>query len=708
MTEVIKPIPSRIKSGVVGGYVTGAADIIDDDKNMSQAAINAAVDTEIGDDETEGSIKGRIKDLEESIGPGGSVEEQIQAAIAELDATESQTAGTDGLALSVTEVDGVITGISGSIATNTYDAYGAASTAKSEVIDGATTSGNTLKKLEDRVSPLETAIGTGGSVDTRIANAKSEIIGDAATDYNTLGKLEDKIQEEVTARGTAITNLIGDAASDYNTLGKLEDAIQAEATARGNADTAIDGRLDNVEEVIPSAATSSNQLADKAFVNSSISTATAEYQGNYNSVSDLELTVSATHAQIATALGTEISGADNNDYCFVQIPTSDATPTQIAKIERYKFNGTAWSYEYELNNSGFTADQWAAINSGITSNLVTAFGNKYDKPSTGIPSTDMSEAVQTSLGKADTALQEHQDISGKADKTSTVSTVEYDGTNKKITKTINGTTTDVVSVSTLKTDLNLAKADVGLSNVGNFKAVSTDASQGLTDTEQGNARANIGAGTYSKPSGGIPDTDLSSAVQTSLGLADSALQSVPTASDSVLGGIKVGTNLSIDSNGVLSATDTTYSDFVGSGSSHAHGLVPDPGATAGTTKYLREDGTWAVPEGGNDTDINYDTTNKKITKTVDNVTSDVVTAATLVSDGGGIEVEIGETAPAGDVKLFVDEDADPAVTLDVYTREEIDQKIAFRYDSTTKGLVFPTDTSIVEYDSTNHAIVFHG
>ena len=42
------------------------------------------------------------------------------AAVAALDATESQTAGTDGLALSITEVDGVITSISGSIASGTY------------------------------------------------------------------------------------------------------------------------------------------------------------------------------------------------------------------------------------------------------------------------------------------------------------------------------------------------------------------------------------------------------------------------------------------------------------------------------------------------------------------------------------------------------------------------------------------------------------
>ena len=36
---------------------------------------------------------------------------------------------------------------------------------------------------------------------------------------------------------------------------------------------------------------------------------------------------------------------------------------------------------------------------------------KYDKPSGGIPKTDLSSDVQTSLGKADSALQEHQDLS---------------------------------------------------------------------------------------------------------------------------------------------------------------------------------------------------------------------------------------------------------------------------------------------------------
>ena len=49
----------------------------------------------------------------------------------------------------------------------------------------------------------------------------------------------------------------------------------------------------------------------------------------------------------------------------------------------------------------------------------------------------------------------------------TRASVDYDSTNKKITKTIDGVTTDVVTVSTIKSDLQLTKSDVGLGNVDN-------------------------------------------------------------------------------------------------------------------------------------------------------------------------------------------------------------------------------------------------
>lgn len=70
--------------------------------------------------------------------------------------------------------------------------------------------------------------------------------------------------------------------------------------------------------------------------------------------------------------------------------------------------------------------------------------------------------------------------------------------------------------------------------------------------------------------------------------------SLPTASSTVLGGVKVGANLSISS-GVLSAKDTTYGVMKGATASAdgASGLVPAP--TKGNEgKYLKGDGSWGT------------------------------------------------------------------------------------------------------------------
>ncbi|MBE6074185.1 MAG: hypothetical protein E7202_06605 [Selenomonas ruminantium] len=89
----------------------------------------------------------------------------------------------------------------------------------------------------------------------------------------------------------------------------------------------------------------------------------------------------------------------------------------------------------------------------------------------------------------------------------------------------------------------------------------------------------------------------------------SYVYTLPAASASVLGGVKTGSNIT-NNNGTISLTktdvinalgytpptvNTTYSNFVKSGSGAKAGLVPAPSTTAGTTKYLREDGTWQVP-----------------------------------------------------------------------------------------------------------------
>ncbi|MBS1800022.1 MAG: SGNH/GDSL hydrolase family protein [Acidobacteria bacterium] len=65
------------------------------------------------------------------------------------------------------------------------------------------------------------------------------------------------------------------------------------------------------------------------------------------------------------------------------------------------------------------------------------------------------------------------------------------------------------------------------------------------------------------------------------------------------GTINAGTLNATTINGSVAASQLPV--FHASGASHAPGAVPDPGATAGTTRYLREDGTWATPVGGGTT-----------------------------------------------------------------------------------------------------------
>jgi len=110
---------------------------------------------------------------------------------------------------------------------------------------------------------------------------------------------------------------------------------------------------------------------------------------------------------------------------------------------------------------------------------------------------------------------------------------------------------------------------------------------------------------------GLSTNDFTTAEKNKLaGIAANANNyTLPAATSSALGGVKIGSNIT-NSSGSISVTktnvtnalgytppqqDTTYSTFVKSGADAASGLVPAPSTTAGTTKYLREDGTWTTP-----------------------------------------------------------------------------------------------------------------
>jgi hypothetical protein len=186
------------------------------------------------------------------------------------------------------------------------------------ILDGAAMQSD-LTAENDRAELAEQ--GLQGNIDIEERDRK-------AADVTLQGNID---AEEVRAKAAEKQN-----ADDIDAL---EEKIPSGASSSNKLATAgdissLDAAIESILLLIPSAATSLNKLTDKSYVDSSIATATATFRGTYNLVNDLSLTISATHAQIATALGGAVSGEDNNGYAFVQVPTSDATPTQIAKTER--------------------------------------------------------------------------------------------------------------------------------------------------------------------------------------------------------------------------------------------------------------------------------------------------------------------------------------------------------------------------------------
>ena len=173
------------------------------------------------------------------------------------------------------------------------------------------------------------------------------------------------------------------------------------------------------------------------------------------------------------------------------------------------------------------------------------------------------------------------------------------------------------------------KSDVGLGNVGNFKAVSTEASQGLSSTEQSNARTNIGAGTSSLTLGETGTTayrgDRGKTAYDHSQASHAPADATKTEASSTNGNIKIsgsevtvythpttsgnkhipsggssGKFLKWASDGTATWADdnNTWTAMVGATSS-ANGSVgyvnAVPPSNGYNTKFLRADGTWNVP-----------------------------------------------------------------------------------------------------------------
>ena len=135
----------------------------------------------------------------------------------------------------------------------------------------------------------------------------------------------------------------------------------------------IQEQVDEIEAKIPSAATSENQLADKAFVNSSINNYAAFYLTK-NANGD----AFGTYAELTSATKFWNAGVEKtptkNDYLVVLEDETKTTALGVDPTTRYTYQGQwptgQFEFQYIVNNTALTQAQVDAINSGITKSIV--------------------------------------------------------------------------------------------------------------------------------------------------------------------------------------------------------------------------------------------------------------------------------------------------------------------------------------------------
>ena len=194
--------------------------------------------------------------------------------------------------------------------------------------------------------------------------------------------LATETQNRIDADGVLQDNIDAETQSRIDADNSLSNDIGTEATIRQNADdllasdiSNVSSRITSIEDKIPSQASSSNQLADKSFVNSSIQTNTANFRGNWNTWSDVPSDDVDLYPQ--DYAGSRIPTV--NDYLVVK-NASDYTANTLSGTWRFKYCGVwetdgknGWIPEYQVNEEPLTSEQVYAINSGITSDKVSSY-----------------------------------------------------------------------------------------------------------------------------------------------------------------------------------------------------------------------------------------------------------------------------------------------------------------------------------------------
>ena len=178
----------------------------------------------------------------------------------------------------------------------------------------------------------------------------------------------------------------GDGTSPFATVKQLNDeeqrATAAESansrkieneTARAEGiESGLDKRVNTIESKIPAAASASNQLADQAFVNSSINNLAAFFITPTASGDKAWASRAALLSATTFYSGGVVRVPTQNDYAIVLADESQPTGADGSyPTTRYSYQGGTypngqWDFQYIVNNTSLTQAQVNALNSGIT------------------------------------------------------------------------------------------------------------------------------------------------------------------------------------------------------------------------------------------------------------------------------------------------------------------------------------------------------
>ena len=180
----------------------------------------------------------------------------------------------------------------------------------------------------------------------------------------------------------------------------IRDIVSLAADGELNAESKNPLQNQAIAKIVPATASETNKLADKNFVNSTVGTNTANYI--YKTESGGEKVPFSSVAELEAYAGT----VTNNDYAFV----TGIDENGNAYYDRYKADVNdgvvTWAKEYRLNNSSFTAEQWAAIQSGITAEKVAQFEGAVS-PTDVVQSGNMSAVTSNAVYEALTNSTSH-------------------------------------------------------------------------------------------------------------------------------------------------------------------------------------------------------------------------------------------------------------------------------------------------------------